>query len=104
MKIQKFIIELFKKIQSHECKSSRWQIAGAFIAGMIMTAALAQFYISVDVSLHRVIHKTIVPAPSDAPYFLKPDVYPNANPVSPGERHTSELVYACSRQEVIISG
>jgi len=104
MKIQKFIIELLKKIQSHECKSSRWQVAGAFIAGMIITAALAQFFISVDVSLYRVIHKTIVPVPSDVPYFLKPDVYPDANPVSPAERHTSELVYAYSRQEAIISG
>jgi hypothetical protein len=71
---------------------------------MIVTAALAQFFISMDVSLHRVIQKTIVPAPSDAPYFLKPDVHPNTNPVSPGERHMSELVYACSRQEAIISG
>jgi hypothetical protein len=104
MKIQKFITGLFKQIQSRECKSSRWQIAGAFIAGMIVTAALAQFFISVDVSSHRVIHKTIVPAPSDAPYFLKPDVHPDANHVSPGERHMSELVYACSRQEAIISG
>lgn len=104
MKIQNFIIGLFKKIPSHECKSSPWQIAGAFIAGMIVTAVLAQFFISVDVSLHREIHKTVVPAPSDAPYFLKPDLPPDANSVSPGERHISELVYACARQEAVFSG
>ena len=104
MKIQKFIIGLFKKTRSRECKSSRWQIAGAFIAGMIITAALAQIFVNADVFSHHEIHQTIVPGPSDAPYFLEPDVYPDANSIHPVERHMSELVYACHKQEAINSG
>jgi hypothetical protein len=103
MKIQKFITGLFEKISNRGCKTSRLQIVGAFVAGMLITLALAQVFVNADLSSHHDIHNTIVPAPFDTPYFLEPDDRSDIRPVHPVERHTSELVYAGIRQEAIIS-
>ena len=58
MKIQKLMKGLFKKIKNRERSTSRRQIVGAFIAGMVITAAPAQILVNADVFNQREIHET----------------------------------------------
>jgi hypothetical protein len=84
----------FKKIKNRERSTNRRQIVGAFIAGMVITAALAQILVNADVFSQREIHENIVPAPQSTPDFSKPDVPYHTTPAYPVERHMNELVYA----------
>lgn len=103
MKIQKLIIGIFDDIENRESESGRWQIIGAFIAGMVIAATLAQIFSNAGISQPREMPKPIAPTPSETPYYQETDARPNANPARPVERHMSELVYACLKQEAIIS-
>jgi hypothetical protein len=94
MKIQELVKGLFIKIQNRERSTNRRQIVGAFIAGMVITAAPAQILVNADVSAQREIHENIVPAPQSTPDFFKPDVPYHTTPAYPVERHLNELVYA----------
>jgi len=94
MKIQILMKGLFKKIKNRERSAGRRQIVGAFIAGMVITAATAQILVNADVFNQREIHENIVPAPQSTPDFSRPDVPYRTTPAYPVERHPNELVYA----------
>ena len=94
MKIQKLMQGLDIKIKNRERSAGRRKIVGAFIAGMVITAAPAQILVNADVFNQREIHEHIVPAPQSTPDFSRPDVPYHTTPAYPAERHTNELVYA----------
>jgi hypothetical protein len=94
MKIQELMKGPYIKIKHRERRTSRRQIVGAFIAGMVITAAPAQILVNADVFNQREIHEHIAPAPQGTPDFSKPDVPYQTIPAYPVERHANELVYA----------
>jgi hypothetical protein len=94
MKIQELMKGFYIKIKNCERRTSRRQIVGAFIAGMVITAAPAQIMANADVFNQREIHENIVPASQSLPDFFRPDVPYHITPAYPVERHTNELVYA----------
>lgn len=85
-----------KQRQSRERGTSRRQMAIAFIAGMVMTASLAQAPVAADVFSPRPSHESTAPAPPDtvdSPKPGSPDTDPAKYPVS-------ELVYTFNEEAV----
>jgi hypothetical protein len=80
-----------KRRQSSERGNSRLRMAVAFIAGMAITAVLAQTPVGAEIFSPRLIHEPVIPALPDAPDSLKPSGIPdNGNPVKP---YMNELVW-----------
>ena len=77
------------------------RMASAFIAGMVITAALTYVPIITEVLSHEPGHESAVPEPSDAPDLLKPDSGPDGS--DPAKHYLYELVYA-PLEEAILSG
>lgn len=64
----------------------------AFTAGMVITAVLAYVPVITDIITHNLSQESAVPAPSNAPDFLKPGGSPDGS--HPAEQNMSALVYA----------
>ena len=89
---------IVKRRQNSERSNSRMQMAIAFIAGIVITAAMAQTPVAADIFSPKLSHDSVVPALPDAPDPLKPSVSPDtANPSKPC---LSELVYTLSARVV----
>lgn len=88
--------------QDGKDSAMRRRMATAFMGGMVITAALAYLPIIITALLsHEPGHESAVPAPSDAPDFLRPGSRPDG---SYPEKHINyELVYA-PLEEAIFSG
>ena len=74
-------------------------MAIAFIAGIVVTAAPAYILVITDIFSHELSHESAVPAPLDAPDFIKP----GGPDSSPAKHINYELVYAPFK-EGIFSG
>lgn len=70
------------------------QMAIAFIAGMIVTVALAQTPVAPDIFAPQSSHEPIVPAPPDIRDFLKPGGSPDT---TPAKYPVSELVFTFTK-------
>jgi hypothetical protein len=78
--------------QNSERGTSRLRMVVAFIAGMAITAALAQTPVAADIFSPRSIHQPVVPAPLAAPD--SPKAGDSLDPSHPVKPCLSELVYA----------
>jgi len=88
--------------QDGKDSAMRLRMVTAFMAGMVITAALAYLPIIITALFsHEPARESAVPAPSDAPDFLRPGSSPDG---SYPEKHINyELVYA-PLEEAIFSG
>lgn len=74
------------------------RMAVAFTAGMVITAVLAYVPIITDILAHNFSQESAVPAPSDAPDFLKPGGSPDGS--HPAKQDMSVLVYTPFKEGV----
>ena len=83
----------------NESGTGRLRIAIAFIAGMAVTAVLAQTPVAADIFSPRVIHQPVAPALPATPDSLKAGGSPDTgNPVEPG---VYELVFSIAEEAVL---
>ena len=76
-------------------------MAVAFIAGMVITAVLAQTPFVADTRFPQLIHEPVIPALPDATDTLKPSSIPDSRkPVKPG---MYELVYDSAKEAELLS-
>ena len=73
-------------------------MAIAFIAGMVVTAALAYIPVITDIFSHELSQESAVPAPLDAPDFIKPGGSPDGS--HPVNQNMSALVYTPFKEGV----
>jgi len=64
--------EIIKRMQNSERGNSRMQMAIVFIAGMVMTAALAHTPVAADMLSPRPTEEPVVPVAPSTPDSLKP--------------------------------
>jgi cellulase/cellobiase CelA1 len=92
MKLREINRGIVKRMQNSESGTSRMRMAVAFIAGMVITVALAQTPVVADIFSSRLTHESVVPTLPDTSDSLKPSGSPDtSNPVKPC---MNELVYA----------
>ena len=73
---------IIKRMQNSELGNSRMQMTIAFIAGMVVTAALAQTPIAAGVFSPKLSHESVVPAAPGTPGPIEPGSYlDNGKPV-----------------------
>jgi len=82
--------------QDGKDSATRVRMAIAFIAGIVVTAALAYIPVITDIFSHELSQESAVPAPLDVPDFIKP----GGPDSSPAKHDISELVYAPFKEGV----
>jgi hypothetical protein len=88
-------------MRGNESGRNGLQMTVAFIAGMVVMAALSQTPVGADIFSHQLIHETVVPVMPDSPDSLKPTGSPDStSPVKPG---INELVWTAV-EEVALPG
>lgn len=96
------MLEVIRKIanrsQEGKVSATLLRMAVAFTAGMVITAVLAYVPIITDILVHNFSHESAVPAPSDAPDFLKPGGSPDGS--HPVKQNMSALVYTPFKEGV----
>jgi len=96
MKIRELIRGVLRHRQSKERGTSRLLMAVFFLAGMAVTAAIAQTPVAADIFSPRAIHQPVVPALPGTPGSLNESGSPDTSqPVNPG---VYKLVYAINEE------
>jgi hypothetical protein len=98
MKIREIKMRIVKIKRKNEPGTSRLRMAAAFMAGMLLMAALSQTPVVDDIFASLISQEATLPSLPDAPDSPKPGGSPDAsNPVKP---IMSELVYNFAEEAV----